>query len=290
MTPMHRGLPAVAISALLISASSGAQEVSARGPIVITITKTDCSRLVRHVPAADVAYQPGVDVRGRKVASADLDPAAAALAAKMLPEVLEIPITINPIGYAQRKAANKQKAAAAGQVTQNTAAIGAAQTRQSSLVAQKAGLDAQQAAYQARFDSLKNDVVATTGGATPTARELSVRTARIADLTQRFFNTSDYLGLQQQRAANATAITDGAASLAARQANDPTLRQAYTDTDIATQQVLSAQSANGLDATQMKVGTVKYDIARNSFTFDDQPLLSEDQQRLAEACAKQGVR
>lgn len=39
----------------------------------IRISRADCSKLVRHVPDSSVAYQPGVDVRGRKVAPADLD-------------------------------------------------------------------------------------------------------------------------------------------------------------------------------------------------------------------------
>ena len=37
------------------------------------ITKANCARLVKHVPAPDVAYQEGVDVYGRPVAPADLD-------------------------------------------------------------------------------------------------------------------------------------------------------------------------------------------------------------------------
>lgn len=39
-----------------------------------TISERDCRRLERHVPAPDVAYRPGVDVRGRTVAPADLNP------------------------------------------------------------------------------------------------------------------------------------------------------------------------------------------------------------------------
>lgn len=36
------------------------------------ISRQDCRLLVRHVPDPGVAYQPGVDVRGREVVSADL--------------------------------------------------------------------------------------------------------------------------------------------------------------------------------------------------------------------------
>lgn len=37
-----------------------------------TVTPAECRLIARHVPAADVAYRPGVDVRGRPVAPADL--------------------------------------------------------------------------------------------------------------------------------------------------------------------------------------------------------------------------
>lgn len=41
----------------------------------LSITGTDCRRLVQHTPAPDVAYKPGVDARGKPVAPADLNPA-----------------------------------------------------------------------------------------------------------------------------------------------------------------------------------------------------------------------
>jgi len=42
----------------------------------IKATSAECRRvIVEHRPAADVAYQPGVDVRGRPVVGADLNPA-----------------------------------------------------------------------------------------------------------------------------------------------------------------------------------------------------------------------
>jgi hypothetical protein len=39
----------------------------------LVISAGDCQWLTRHHPAPDVAYQPGVDVRGKKVAPADLN-------------------------------------------------------------------------------------------------------------------------------------------------------------------------------------------------------------------------
>ncbi len=45
-------------------------------PAPIRATPADCRRvLTEHRPAPDVAYQPGVDVRGRSVVGADLNPA-----------------------------------------------------------------------------------------------------------------------------------------------------------------------------------------------------------------------
>ena len=54
----------------------------------IVITEAECRLLVRHVPAADVAYEPGVDVYGNAVAPADVG------APKItLPEEISIDVT-----------------------------------------------------------------------------------------------------------------------------------------------------------------------------------------------------
>jgi len=38
----------------------------------LVVSKKDCARLTKHTPRADVEYKAGVDVRGKKVAPADL--------------------------------------------------------------------------------------------------------------------------------------------------------------------------------------------------------------------------
>lgn len=77
------------LACLLIAlAPTGGIASAANG--AIEITRADCSRLVKHVPAPDVAYQPGVDVHGKPVAPADLD-GGYQLA---LPRVIRIPITV----------------------------------------------------------------------------------------------------------------------------------------------------------------------------------------------------
>lgn len=57
----------------------------------ITVTEAECRALVAHVPAPDMAYQPGTDVMGRPVAPADL-PGGSAIT---LPDSFEIPITVD---------------------------------------------------------------------------------------------------------------------------------------------------------------------------------------------------
>ncbi|WP_404426887.1 hypothetical protein [Thalassospira australica] len=64
----------------------------------ITVTRSACRELVSHVPDDDVAYKPGVDVYGRKVAPADLNGGSPILDA--LPKEIEFPVTIDFFEYA----------------------------------------------------------------------------------------------------------------------------------------------------------------------------------------------
>ncbi len=69
---------------LVLAASAAAQ------PQSVIISAEDCRALVRHEPAPDVAYRPGVDARGRSVAPADLNPSAI-----QMPEDFAINITVD---------------------------------------------------------------------------------------------------------------------------------------------------------------------------------------------------
>jgi len=69
---------------LVFSSVAGAAET-------VIVTRADCARLVHHVPDPGVAYQPGVDVRGRPVAPADLGGTPKI----KLPDTLEIPVTLD---------------------------------------------------------------------------------------------------------------------------------------------------------------------------------------------------
>jgi len=73
------------------STAAGTVTVDESGALHVRVTDQDCRRLVVHEPAPGVAYQPGVDVRGKSVAPADLHGAAEIT----LPEVVSIPIEVD---------------------------------------------------------------------------------------------------------------------------------------------------------------------------------------------------
>ncbi len=80
-TTLDRSWPLV-LGALLL-ASPGAEAE-------LLITRRACDWLVRHQPAPDVDYQPGIDVHGQPVAPADLDDSGNIV----LPEIITIPIEV----------------------------------------------------------------------------------------------------------------------------------------------------------------------------------------------------
>lgn len=56
----------------------------------LTVTKRDCRRVVAHQPSGDVAYKPGVDVRGNPVAGANV-PGSVIIET---PKTITIPLTL----------------------------------------------------------------------------------------------------------------------------------------------------------------------------------------------------
>lgn len=64
----------------------------------ITVSRSACKAIVKHVPADDVEYKPGVDVRGNKVVGADLNGGSNILGS--LPKEIEFPVTLDFMEYA----------------------------------------------------------------------------------------------------------------------------------------------------------------------------------------------
>ena len=79
----------VTLGLAMIVASGFAQ---AAGTIA-KVSGRDCKRLLQHQASADVNYKPGVDVRGRRVAGADV---AGGMKLK-LPKFVEFDIAFNPL-------------------------------------------------------------------------------------------------------------------------------------------------------------------------------------------------
>ncbi len=69
---MRRSIAYRAAALLVLAAAWRAVPAAAHEKSTVAITRADCARLVAHLPAPDVAYQPGVDVHGREVVPADL--------------------------------------------------------------------------------------------------------------------------------------------------------------------------------------------------------------------------
>ncbi len=82
--------PVIGLILLLSALASLAPAARAAEGVTLKVTGADCRRLVAHVPDPGVAYQPGVDVRGRPVVPADLGGAPRL----KLPEEIEVPVTL----------------------------------------------------------------------------------------------------------------------------------------------------------------------------------------------------
>lgn len=287
------------LAGLMTSPALAQEQENAGQPVRIVITKVDCSRLIRHTPSADVAYQPGVDARGRAVAPADVPGSGADAMGKIVPDVLEFPITINPVSWGARNQAQRDKAAALQGSADTYANKNAAQAKIATLTTQKATLTSQattlaseKTALAAALTSAQNNLATlqaqvNAGTLVPSDRSYvlakaavpSAQAALAAKQTQVDANTA-------QLAATTSAISTQQAIVDAAPGQDAQ----YTAAKNAADAKLATISAKGLDNTAMTVGTVRYDMAKGTFTFNGQPLGSPEQEELAHACARQGVR
>ena len=84
----RRGFSLPASLLLSIAAAPGPATAD---QVILRMSQADCKRLVEHLPAPDVDHAPGVDVRGRAVAPADLDNGARI----DLPEVVSILVDVD---------------------------------------------------------------------------------------------------------------------------------------------------------------------------------------------------
>ena len=86
------GLRRIAATVLLLGVASTAAYAAAPSKTIPAVDPALCQELVKHTPSADVAYQPGVDVYGHKVAPADLPGSGGTID---IPHTIRIPLTVN---------------------------------------------------------------------------------------------------------------------------------------------------------------------------------------------------
>ncbi len=166
----------------------------------ISVTKRDCRRLAIETRSADVAYQPGVDVRGNAVKSADLQTGFE----YVLPDVIEFPITINPLTFQadRREAAARQ--ALAERLADNPEELEALQEAAfnqtlEDLEAAAETVDTELAAIQADFDAREAAIIAATGADDPSNQQLVQRNDAIALLEQEVFGSAEFQALSTQQ-------------------------------------------------------------------------------------------
>ena len=119
-------------SAAVLCAFAGLLPAAAAAGQVVTVTAGDCRRVVAHVAAADVEYRPGLDVRGRKVAPADLGGGPPI----KLPDEIAFDIKVDLRNFLGGPAADARAASAA--VTAADEAAAAAVTAETAAVAAEA--------------------------------------------------------------------------------------------------------------------------------------------------------
>jgi hypothetical protein len=85
-------IPAAAVGLFLFALGTTAPVWADNGRL--RIPRADCLALVPHQPAPDVAYRPGVDVRGRPVAPADLPGSTLQVE---VPDQVEFEVSFSPL-------------------------------------------------------------------------------------------------------------------------------------------------------------------------------------------------
>jgi hypothetical protein len=61
----------------------------------IVVLPSMCQSLSRHLPDADVTYQPGIDARGRAVVPADLSSGGQKMAQDIMDVPIRVPLTVD---------------------------------------------------------------------------------------------------------------------------------------------------------------------------------------------------
>lgn len=272
-----------AATAVQAQTAGGAPEAVTKGDTVpdapkVRITKRDCQRIVRHQASADVAYKPGVDVRGNPVVPAD----ASGGFTIPLPDVFEFNITKDLTAYLdgpeEQLAADKAAAIAAER------SVAATNAAVESAALSLAGAETAYNAAVAAAAASPNDAALAAAAATAEAGLAATQTAYDAAQTAA---TSDDVSsaLSAAETAKTTAEAIGYTPDATATTASETATQAAQDSEAADAAALAAAETVAKSAgMSLNIGTVRFNINTGEMTFNGKPLTDVSEGELAARC------
>ncbi len=138
------------------------------------------------------------------------------------PETFTFAITIDPIDYQRRRQLQLDREALAQDLAGNAdeesgleAVQAELETTAESLATTQAGLEAEEAATLADFETAAQTIVDNTGGDNPTAAQLTARSTQLQQLETNTFDDPDYIDLRERKALSALATAENEADMAA---------------------------------------------------------------------------
>lgn len=246
------------------------------------ITKRDCRRLLRHQPSGDVAYKPGVDVRGKAVAPADLSGGFKMI----LPDVFEFNVTKDLSAYLggaeEQLAADKaaalaaEKSAAATDAAVSSAALSVAGAQDAHDTAAANATAAQAAADAAATATAAATSAQTNLAATQTYYTATQNAAAANDVSAALSGAN-----AAQSAAEAAGYTPDATAQSAR-TKAATAASAAAAADTAA--LAARETVAKSEGMELNVGTVRFNINTGAMTFNGQPLNDAAMGEMAVIC------
>lgn len=256
------------------------------------ITRRDCKRLTRHQARADVAYKPGVDVRGNPVAPAD----ASGGFTIPLPDVFEFNVTKDLTTYLggdeEKLAADKAAAIAAEKtVTATNAAVTSAGLSLAGAQTISDNASAAATAAQVAADAAPNNA----GLATAAAAAQQTATTAAAGLVTTQSSVAATATASTANDVNSALSSAQAAKAAAENIGylaDATAISAATSAQTASNDAIAADAAaasaakvvSSSEGMTLNVGTVRFNINTGGMTFNGQPLNDASMSELADKC------
>lgn len=292
----------VGCAALLVYVAPAQGQSPAQTPVQVTskkevtpkvrITRRDCKRLIRHQARANVAYKPGIDVRGNPVVSAD----AGGAFTIPLPNVFEFNVTKDLTTYLgsgeEKLAADKAAAIAAEKtVAATNAAVSSAELSLAGAQTISDNAAAAAAVAQAAADAAPNDVAlaeaATTANTTAETAAAGLASTQSAYTSATAASTSNDVSGALSSAVTAKAAAEGIGYVADAAATSAANTAQTTASDSIVADAAAVQAAETVSKSEdmtLNVGTVRFNIKTGGMTFNGKPLNDPAMSGVAEQC------